>query len=84
MPLMDYSKLLGRIKELGLNQKLVARHIGVSESHFCLKLAGKYAFTQTDIRKICELLRIPADEIGTYFFKPKVEKSQQKLGCIKE
>ncbi|MDO5549437.1 MAG: DUF739 family protein [Eubacteriales bacterium] len=77
MPTMDYSKLCGRIREVGLNQKLVAKHVGISESHFCLKLAGKYVFKQTEIQKICELLRISADEIGTYFFTPKVEKTQQ-------
>ena len=70
MPEMNYAKLLGRTKELGLTQKALAEEIGVSESHFCRKLAGEFAFKQSEIRSICEVLRIEAGEIGAYFFTP--------------
>lgn len=68
MPTMDYSKLSGRIKEFGYTQKSFATAIGISEGQFCLKLASKYPFKQTEIRKICEVLRIDAAEIGAFFF----------------
>lgn len=70
MPTMDYSKLSGRIKERGYTQKSLAEAVGISESQFCQKLSGKYAFKQTEIRKICDILDIEAEEIGAYFFSP--------------
>ena len=76
MPEMDYSKLIGRAAELGFSQKELAGKIGVSESHFCQKLNGHYSFKQKEIRDICEILLIPSDEIGLYFFTPRVEKPQ--------
>ncbi|MBR6377900.1 MAG: DUF739 family protein [Oscillospiraceae bacterium] len=76
MPEMDYSKLIGRATELGYTKKALAEKIGVSESHFCQKINGHYSFKQKEIREICEILCIAADEIGLYFFTPKVEKSQ--------
>lgn len=71
MPVMDYGKLLGRIKELGYTQKAVSKAIGVTESHFSRKLSGEYVFKQSEIQSICELLHIPSEEIGKYFFWPK-------------
>ena len=76
MPKMDYSKLLGRIRELGHTQKSVAEAAKMSEGQFCQKLAGNYPFKQTDIQRLCECLDIPAQEIGDYFFNPRVEKTQ--------
>lgn len=76
MPEMDYRKLIGRISELGLTQKEVASSIHLSESHFSQKMQGKYPFTQREINAICDCLFIIKDEIGDYFFTPKVEKSK--------
>lgn len=76
MPKMDYSKLLGRIKEYGYTQKSLAESVHISESHFCQKISGNYPFKQTDIQRICEVLHIPCSEIGAYFFVQKIEKSQ--------
>lgn len=76
MPDMDYSKLLGKIKERGYTQKDVAKRIGVSESHLCQKFAGRYLFKQSEIQAICELLEIAPVKIGEYFFTPIVEKTQ--------
>ena len=70
MPIMDYSKLSGRIKECGYTQKSLAEAAGISEGQFCQKLSGKYAFKQTEIHNICDLLGIEATEIGAYFFSP--------------
>lgn len=68
---MDYRKLLGRIKELGYTQKAVSTAIGVTESHFSRKLSGEFVFKQSEIQSICDLLHIPPEEIGMYFFSPK-------------
>lgn len=71
MPVMDYSKLRGRIKECGYTQKSLAGAIGTSEGQFCQKLTGKYPFTQTEIDKICDALEISVSEIGSFFFSPE-------------
>jgi len=75
MKRMDYSGLLSKAKDLGMDQKKLAETAGISESHFCRKLKGEFAFTQTEIITIAEILGIFADEYGLYFFTPKVEKT---------
>lgn len=71
MPSMDYSRLLGRMVEHGYTQKSLAEAIGVSESHFCQKLGGKFPFKQSEMQRICDVLSIPPAEIGCFFFCPK-------------
>ena len=71
----DYSKLLGRIKEFGFTQEIIALKIGMSVSTMSFKLNNKAFFTQKEIRKICDLLEIETTEIGAYFFTLKVQKN---------
>ena len=68
----DYSKLLGRIKEKGFTLKEFAKIIGINPSTLSIKLSGKAYFTQKEIEKICQALDICGNEIGLYFFTPKV------------
>ena len=71
----DYSKLLGRIKEFGFTQEIIALKIGMSVSTMSFKLNNKAFFTQKEIIKICDLLEIETTEIGAYFFTLKVQKN---------
>lgn len=68
----DYSKLLGRIKEFGHTQESLAKEIGMTKATMSLKLNNKAFFTQPEIEKIRRILCIPHDQIGAYFFTPKV------------
>jgi DNA-binding XRE family transcriptional regulator len=68
----DYSKLLGKIRECGFTQETLAKHIGIAESSMCLKLNNKAKWNQIEISFICEALGIASEEIGAYFFIPKV------------
>lgn len=72
MQTMDYHRLLGAAKAQSLTQKQLAQAVGVTESTMSLKLRGKYPFTSREIRGIVECLHIPPEEIGSYFFTPKV------------
>ena len=72
----DYSKLLGRIKECGFTQETLAKEIGITESSMSLKLTNKTPFKQIEIRLICKVLNIQDNEIGVYFFTPKVRKTR--------
>ena len=72
---MNYSKLRGKTRELGLRQSDVASAAHMSESTYSLKLAGKSQFTLREVRDIVEYLGIPAEEIPDYFFTPEVQKT---------
>ncbi len=71
MPAMDYNYLRGRMREKGLTQKECAARIGLSEGQLNRKLAGEFDFKQEEIHALCNLLDIPAVEIGHFFFCPK-------------
>lgn len=67
---MDYnfSKLLGRIREKGYTQESLAAEISMDKSVLSLKLNNKRPFRQKEIERICQILDIPFEEIGEYFF----------------
>ena len=69
---MDYSKLLGRIRERALTQAEVAKKIGVSPATLNKKLRGHTEFTQSEIGSLCKLLGIRDKEISAYFFAEKL------------
>ena len=69
---VNYSKLEGRIVERFGNRKNFAAALGISANSMSRKLRGKQAFSQKDILKSAELLGIAVDELGEYFFTPKV------------
>ena len=71
----NYSKLLGKIKECGLTQSEFALKIGTTKTTLSLKLSNKASFKQVEIKKSCDILGIPIDEIGHYFFNLIVQKS---------
>lgn len=68
----DYSKLLGRIKEKGLNQEKFASMIDVAPATLSLKLSNQAKFKQDEIDKACSILDIDHKDIGVYFFAYKV------------
>lgn len=69
---MDYSKLLGRIREHALTQAEVAQKIGVSPATLNKKLRGHTEFMQSEISALCKLLSICDKEISDYFFTEKL------------
>ena len=69
---INYGKLRGKMKELGITQELLAPKIGVSEGTLSAKLNSKTAFTTKEIADICRVLAISKMEIGEYFFAETV------------
>lgn len=65
---LEYSKLKGRIKEKAGTQEELAKKMNVSSASISYKLSGRTQFSQKDIKRLCEILDIPADKIGVYFF----------------
>lgn len=73
--MFDYSKLIGRIIEKFGSRRNFAEAIELSENSMSQKLSGKMKITTDDIKQWCkpEFLDIPCNEIGVYFFTPKVQ-----------
>lgn len=66
--MFNYSKLLGRMRELGFTQEKLAKAIGINESTLNAKINNKGYFNNNQIDKICEVLDISIVEIGAYFY----------------
>ena len=64
----DYSKLQGRIREQGFTQEQLAAQIPMDRSVLSLKLNNKRTFRMKEIERICQILSIPLESIGEYFF----------------
>ena len=64
----NHAKLIGRMREMAFTQEKLSRGIEINESTLNAKLNGKSYFTTEEIDKICDLLRIPNEEIGVYFY----------------
>ena len=68
----DYSKLIGRIFEKEYTFETFAEIVEISLYTLSLKLSNKANFKQGEIDKICKALDICINEVGVYFFTPKV------------
>lgn len=64
----NYNKLRGRIIERYGTQTAFVERFGVSENTFSKKMNNRVRFNSDDIIKITQLLEIPENEIGEYFF----------------
>lgn len=65
---MNYELLFGKIKSENLTSAQVAKSIGLTPSHFSRKMNGEYAFKQSEIVQLCEVLKISENDIPIYFF----------------
>lgn len=72
VPELDYSKLKGKLREMGQTQTTLADYLNISEGTLSLRLNSKGVFKQNEMRNICDFLKIPKQEIGLYFFAEKV------------
>lgn len=69
---MMFPKLRGRIVEKYGTLRNFAKELNVTEATLSLKMCGKSAFKYDDIERISELLDIPKEEYGAYFFTKKL------------
>ena len=73
MVVFNHNKLRGRLVEYGYTQQDFAQLLGISQSTVSMKLNNVTDFTSGEIFHIAEVLNIPREEIGDYFFTPKVD-----------
>jgi len=73
----DYRKLRGRIREKFGSERKFAEALGISNVAVSNKFNKKEGgLSQDTILKWSELLEIPQEEIGIYFFTPKSSESR--------
>ena len=72
----DYSKLRGKIREVFKTQSAFAEAIGMSSTSLSAKLNNNVEFSQKEIDKASDLLKIKKEEIPVYFFTPKVQEPE--------
>lgn len=63
-----YAKLRARIREKYVTEGRFAEALNTSQVSISRKFNGKSQFSSDDIRRWCELLEIPVEESGLYFF----------------
>lgn len=76
-----YTKLVMRIYEKGYTlkgtRKNIAKPLGITSACFYERIGRKHrgtrSFRDTEILKLCEILRIPKREIYDYFMKPLLQ-----------
>lgn len=74
----EYTLLTTRMEEYRFSQNTLANAIGIGRTAMNLKFNNKSFFTQKEIRDICEVLDIPSNKVGKYFFEIKVRKTEFK------
>lgn len=68
----NYNKLRGRIREIFGTQEAFGKAIGLSNTSISAKLNNKVEWTQQEINKATEVLKIADSEVYTYFFTEEV------------
>lgn len=71
----DYGSLLWKIDQYGTKTSF-CEAVGITMVTFRNYISGTTPMPSSFIEKACRVLSIPREEIGTYFFKPDVDRSQ--------
>ena len=65
-----FKRLRVRFVELDLKQSEVAKAAGMAPSTLCSRMQGKQPFTAWEIQRVAEVLGIPREQYGDFFFEP--------------
>lgn len=78
--IFDFSKLRGRIKEKIGSESAFADKIEISQASLSSKFNNKSDFSASEIIRASDkdVLDIPINEIGEYFFTKKLELNSRK------
>lgn len=70
--MVQTNKIKGRMKELGLSQADVAKHLNIAQPTVNQKINNVRPFNLDEAEKLLELLKIDISDFGTYFFVNEV------------
>lgn len=65
-----FKRLRVRFVECDLKQNEVAMAAGMAPSTLCSRMQGKQPFNAWEIQRVAEVLGIPREQIGEFFFEP--------------
>lgn len=65
-----YHKLRVRFAEMEMRQGDVAQAAGMAKSTMTARMQGKQPFTAWEIQRVAEVLGIPREQYGDFFFEP--------------
>lgn len=68
----NYSMLREKIRVVCGTQDSFAEKLGIGRVSLNLRLNNKAEFSQEEIFKACEILRVPIEDIPAYFFTQEV------------
>ena len=71
-------KLRIRILEYYDTQRSLPKHLACRRMYYSYRLQGRTQFRSDEIYKVCQMLDIPQEQIGEYFFKLCGAKKQEK------
>jgi transcriptional regulator with XRE-family HTH domain len=66
--MINANKIKGRMREMGLVQKDIARYLRISPPTVSQKLSGARPMDLNEAKALAEMLKIQNDEFGLYFF----------------
>lgn len=72
---MQFNKLKGKMKEMGLSQEQVSNMLGISTQSFNAKINSRKQFTLGEVITLCDLLNI--ENPKEYFFAKDIPNMQQ-------
>ena len=68
-----FYNLCGRFAQCERGQNEVARLAGMAPSTMTTRMTGRQPFTAWEMDAIAEVLEIPREEYGKYFFTPRTK-----------
>lgn len=66
--MVNTNKILGRMKELGVNQTQCSEAIGVAQPTYSQKINNIRPMDLSEAEKLATFLQIDDDNFGSYFF----------------
>lgn len=78
--IFNFDKIRGRIKEKLKNESVFAEKLSISQASLSSKFNNKSDFTASEIARAAEpdVLDIPIDQLGEYFFTKQLELNSRK------
>lgn len=70
--MINSAKIKGRMVELGITQKDMAEYLGIAAPTVSQKLNNVRPMDLVEAERIAEMLKIPDNEFGKYFFSNDV------------
>lgn len=70
-----FKRLRVRFVEMDMKQSEVAKAAGMAPSTLCSRMKGNQPWTSWEIQRISEVLDIPLDQIGAFFFEDAPKKA---------